>query len=193
MVRDRYHGEARMIHEAQKWFNEREAQKHVNAARAARRRKRVYRFYWSHTEEHAVARIIAAQILQAAQDEREEPRREIIYSAMPDKLLRAAFMLTWKAGASWKYDRNTCIQNALKAVDLTRELYPAARIKKPIPSQAEKLEYLGMLVDRINKAEEFKSRHQYGALKAILSTQKTGDIAHLGIAGMNLYGWAGEQ
>lgn len=31
--------------------------------RTARRRKRVYRFYWSHEEEHAVARIIAARIL----------------------------------------------------------------------------------------------------------------------------------
>lgn len=31
--------------------------------RKARRRKRVYRFYWSHAEEHAVARIIAARIL----------------------------------------------------------------------------------------------------------------------------------
>lgn len=50
-----------------------------------------------------------------------------------------------------------------------------------------------MLVDRINKAGEFKSKHQYAALKAILTAQKTGDIAHLGIAGMNLYGWAGEQ
>ena len=49
-----------------------------------------------------------------------------------------------------------------------------------------------MLVDRINKAGEFKSRHQHAALKAILTAQKTGDIAHLGIAGMNLYGWAGE-
>lgn len=38
--------------------------------RKARRRKRVYRFYWSDTEEHAVARIIAARILQAAQTER---------------------------------------------------------------------------------------------------------------------------
>ena len=44
----------------------------------ARRRKRVYRFYWSHTEEHAVARIIAAQILQAAQTEREETRHETL-------------------------------------------------------------------------------------------------------------------
>lgn len=35
--------------------------------RAARRRKRVYRFYWSSAEEHAVARIIAARILRAAQ------------------------------------------------------------------------------------------------------------------------------
>lgn len=126
-------------------------------------------------------------------DKHDYPRREIIYSAMPDKLLRAAFMLTWKAGAIWKHDRNTQIQNALKAVDLTRELYPAARIKKTIPSQAEKLEYLAMLVDRIQEAGEFKSRQQYAALKAILTAQKTGDIAHLGIAGMNLYGWAGEQ
>lgn len=69
--------------------------------RTARRRRRVYRFYWSHTEEHAVARIIAAG--------------------------------------------------------------------------------------------EFKSRHQHAALKAILTAQKTGDIAYLGIAGINLYGWAGEQ
>lgn len=38
--------------------------------RTARRRKRVYRFYWSHEEEHAVARIIAAQILQEALTER---------------------------------------------------------------------------------------------------------------------------
>lgn len=126
-------------------------------------------------------------------DKHDYPRREIIYSAMPDKLLRAAFMLTWKAGASWKYDRNASIQNALKAVDLTRELYPAVRIKKPTPSQSEKLEYLGMLVGRINEAGEFKSKQQYGALKEILTAQKTGDIAHLVIAGMNLYGWASEQ
>lgn len=46
--------------------------------RTARRRKRVYRFYWSHTEEHAVARIIAARILQAAQTEREETRHETL-------------------------------------------------------------------------------------------------------------------
>lgn len=38
--------------------------------RTARRRKRVYRLYWSHAEEHAVARIIAAQILQEALTER---------------------------------------------------------------------------------------------------------------------------
>lgn len=38
--------------------------------RTARRRKRVYRFSWSHEEEHAVARIIAAQILQEALTER---------------------------------------------------------------------------------------------------------------------------
>lgn len=46
--------------------------------RKARRRKRVYRFYWSDAEEHAVARIIAARILQAAQTEREEPNRETL-------------------------------------------------------------------------------------------------------------------
>lgn len=34
--------------------------------RATRRRKRVYRFYWSNAEEHAVARIIAARILTNA-------------------------------------------------------------------------------------------------------------------------------
>lgn len=50
-----------------------------------------------------------------------------------------------------------------------------------------------MIVEGINNAGDFKSKHQYGALKAILSAQKTGDIAHLGVAGMNLYGWAGEQ
>ena len=126
-------------------------------------------------------------------DKHDYPRREIIYSAMPDKLLRAAFMFTWKAGASWKYDRNTQIQNALKAVDLTRELYPAARIKKPTGTQGEKLEYLAMLVDRIHANGEFKSKNQHAALKAILTAQKTGNIAHTAIAGMNLYGWAGEQ
>lgn len=49
-----------------------------------------------------------------------------------------------------------------------------------------------LYVRAAREAGEFKSRNQYGALKAILSAQKTGDIAHLGIAGMNLYGWAGE-
>ena len=67
------------------------------------------------------------------------------------------------------------------------------RIKRPTAHQAEKLEYLEMLVDQINKAGDFKSEYQYGALKAILTAQKTGDIAHLNVAGMNLYGWAGEQ
>lgn len=38
--------------------------------RTARRCKRVYCFYWTHEEEHAVARIIAAQILQEALTER---------------------------------------------------------------------------------------------------------------------------
>lgn len=46
--------------------------------RTARRRKRVYRFYWSHEEEHAVARIIAARILQAAQTEREKTDHETL-------------------------------------------------------------------------------------------------------------------
>lgn len=46
--------------------------------RAARRRKRVYRFYWSDAEKHAVARIIAAQILRAAQTEREETHHETL-------------------------------------------------------------------------------------------------------------------
>ena len=40
--------------------------------RSARRRKRVYRFYWSDAEEHAVARIIAARILRAAKTERKK-------------------------------------------------------------------------------------------------------------------------
>ena len=46
--------------------------------RKARRRRKVYRFYWSDAEEHAVARIIAAQILQAAQTERKETHRETL-------------------------------------------------------------------------------------------------------------------
>lgn len=46
--------------------------------RTARRRKRVYCFYWSHEEEHAVASIIAARILQEAQADREEPHRETL-------------------------------------------------------------------------------------------------------------------
>lgn len=43
--------------------------------RKARRRKRVYIWHWSEAEEHAVARIIAARILQATQTEREEETR----------------------------------------------------------------------------------------------------------------------
>lgn len=42
----------------------------------ARRRKRVYRFYWSDAEEHAIARIIAARILHRAQTEREETHHD---------------------------------------------------------------------------------------------------------------------
>ena len=49
-----------------------------------------------------------------------------------------------------------------------------------------------MLIEQINEEGGFKSEHQYAALKAILNAQHTGDIAHLGTAGMNLYGWAGE-
>lgn len=50
--------------------------------RTARRRRRVYRFYWSYAEEHAVARIIAARILQTAQTEREETHRTL-HAPMP--------------------------------------------------------------------------------------------------------------
>lgn len=39
--------------------------------RAARRRKRVYIWHWTSEEEHAVARIIAARILQAATTKKE--------------------------------------------------------------------------------------------------------------------------
>lgn len=39
--------------------------------RTARRRKRVYCFYWTHEEEHAVARIIAARILQTTTEKGE--------------------------------------------------------------------------------------------------------------------------
>lgn len=118
------------------------------------------------------------------------PRREIIQPAMPDHILRAAFMLTWQAGGI--RDRLQNIRNANHAIDILGSVYPVMRIKKPTAHQAEKLEYLGMLVDQINEENDFKSKHQYGALKAILSAQKTGDIAHLGVAGMNLYGWASE-
>ena len=49
-----------------------------------------------------------------------------------------------------------------------------------------------MLVEQINEEKGFKSEHQYGALKALLNAQHTGDHAHISVAGMNLYGWAGE-
>lgn len=143
-------------------------------------------------EREVFARVPMLSTYSAYTDKHDYPRREIVYSAMPDKLLRAAFMLTWKAGASWKYDRNTAIQHALKAVEITRELHPAARIKKPTANQAEKLEFLGMLVDRIYNAGDFKSLHQYRALRAIILVQKTGDITRLHAVGVNLYAWAGE-
>lgn len=126
-------------------------------------------------------------------DNYDYPRRDIIHPALPDQLIRAAFMSTWKAGATWKAHRKQTITEALWAIGTAKAVYPAMRIKKPTAHQAEKLEYLAMLVDQINAAGDFKSKHQYGALKAILAAQKTGDIAHLGVAGMNLYGWAGEQ
>lgn len=119
------------------------------------------------------------------------PRREIIHPALPDHILRAAFMLTWKAGATW--DRMQDIRDANHAIDVLGSVYPAMRIKRPTAHQAEKLEYLGMLVDQINAAGDFKSEHQYGALKAILAAQKTGDHANTAVAGINLYGWVGEQ
>ncbi len=118
------------------------------------------------------------------------PRREIIHPALPDQILRAAFMLTWQAGADW--NKNEHIREARRAIDVIGAVYPAMRIKKPTAHQAEKLDYLAMLVDQIQEAGDFKSKHQYGALKAILTAQKTGDIAHMAVAGMNLYGWAGE-
>lgn len=118
------------------------------------------------------------------------PRREIVQPALPDQILRAAFMLTWQAGGTWQ--RNATIRDAIHATDLIKGVYPSMRVKKPTARQAEKLEYLVMLVDQMQEAGEFKSKHQYGALKAILAAQKTGDIAHASVAGMNLYGWAGE-
>lgn len=30
------------------------------------------------------------------------PRREIVQPALPDQLIRAAFMLTWQAGGTWQ-------------------------------------------------------------------------------------------
>lgn len=120
------------------------------------------------------------------------PRREIVQPALPDQIIRAAFMSTWKAGATWREHRKQTITEALLAIDTAKAVHPAMRIKKPTANQAEKLEYLGMLVDQINEKGDFKSEHQYGALKAILTAQKTGDIAHLGVAGMNLYSWADE-
>lgn len=125
-------------------------------------------------------------------DKYDYPRRDIIHSALPDQLIRAAFMSTWKAGATWKSHRKQAITEGLWAIDIAKAVHPAMRIKRPTASQAEKLEYLGMLVESINEEGGFKSEHQYGALKAILNTQATGDIAALHVAGMNLYGWAGE-
>ena len=119
------------------------------------------------------------------------PRREIVYPALPDQLIRAAFMLTWQAGGTWQ--RNATIREARRAIDVIGAVYPAMRIKKPTAHQAEKLQYLLMLVEQINEEGGFKSKHQYGALKALLSAQHTGDHAHTSVAGMNLYGWAGEQ
>nr|DAR47311.1 MAG TPA: hypothetical protein [Caudoviricetes sp.] len=126
-------------------------------------------------------------------DKNDFPNHGIIYRALPDQILRAAFMLTWKAGVSWKEDRNRTIRDALAAIDAAKAVYPSMRLKKPLASQDAQLDYLLMIVEGINNAGDFKSKHQYGALKAILSAQKTNDIAHLGVAGMNLYGWAGEQ
>ena len=118
------------------------------------------------------------------------PRREIVQPALPDQILRAAFMLIWQAGGTWQ--RNATIREARRAIDVTSAVHPAMRIKKPTAHQAEKLDYLVMLVEQINEEGCFKSEHQYGALKAILAAQKTGDRAYTSVAGMNLYGWAGE-
>lgn len=93
---------------------------------------------------------------------------------------------------SWKEERNRTIRDALAAIDTAKAVYPSMRIKKPLANQDEQLDYLVMIVEGINNAGDLKSKQQYGALKAILAAQKTGDIAHLGVAGMNLYGWAGE-
>lgn len=126
-------------------------------------------------------------------DKNDFPNREIICRALPDQILRAAFMLIWKAGATWKENRNRTIRDALAAIDTAKAVYPSMRIKKPLANQDEQLDYLLMIVEGINNAGDFKSKHQYGALKAILAAQKTGDIAHLSVAGMNLYCWAGEK
>lgn len=118
-------------------------------------------------------------------------RREIVYPALPDHILRAAFMLTWQAGAIFGREQN--IRDANHAIDILSAVYPAMRIKRPTAHQAEKLECLTMLVDQINAAGDFTSKHQYGALKAILAAQKTGDRAHTAVAGMNLYSWLDEE
>ena len=119
------------------------------------------------------------------------PRREIIQPAIPDQILRAAFILTWQAGGVFNMREH--IREAQKALDLLGDVRPAMCIKKLAAHQAEKLEYLAMLVDHINESGEFKSKHQYAALKAVLSAQKTGDISHLSVAGVSLYSWAGEK
>lgn len=64
-------------------------------------------------------------------DKYDYPRRDIIHPALPDQLIRAAFMSTWKAGATWKAHRNQTITEALWAIDTTKAVYPAMRIKKP--------------------------------------------------------------
>lgn len=121
------------------------------------------------------------------------PRREIVYLAMPDQILRAAFMLTWKAGATWKEQRRQTIKDALAAIDLYKSIHPAMRIKKPTANQEEKLSRLIMLVDKIHQDKGFKSKHQFDALKAILASQKGRNINHLSIAGEHLYAWLNEK
>lgn len=44
-------------------------------------------------------------------DKNDFPNHGIIYRALPDQILRAAFMLTWKAGVSWKEERNRTIRD----------------------------------------------------------------------------------
>lgn len=51
------------------------------------------------------------------------PRREIVQPALPDQLIRAAFMLTWQAGGTWQ--RNATIREACRAIDVIGAVYPA--------------------------------------------------------------------